>query len=229
MGKKKKVKEVKETKTTFIVIGIVGGFLLILLISQAIVGFRRLDLQHCILTMVSIQEAIKTMEEELGFDFDPSTTDDKYRLNSLILYFRYGKDAFVRDDKGYLIHKPTDEIQQMEEVTRSDNYFPEYPECPGGGTYSLIPTNEEGIFYIRCSKHGTLEPPDSKGRYVFDGKFSLLNAEQTAMGWEARIVVPSTHEIGMDTIFVIPATQQKKSESNDTITSPTLESRSGAK
>lgn len=227
MGKKKRVKEVKETKKTIIILVIVGVFLIGLLLSQTIFSFKRLDLQRCIVNMVAIQEALKKMDEEYGVKFDPHTQTDTYILNTIVLYFKYGKDALYRDKNGYIYHKPVQQLETLEEVSREDNFFPEYPRCPDGGTYSFIAVKNSNLFNIKCSKHGVIELPNAEGRYVFDGEFSRLSTYQTNLGWESRILVPSPYKIGKDIIYVVPKPKATPMPSEDKITSPTLSGTAG--
>ncbi|MCD6385642.1 hypothetical protein J7M23_07660 [Candidatus Sumerlaeota bacterium] len=227
MGKKKRVKEVKETKKTIIILAIVGGFLIALLLSQTIFSFKRLDLQRCIINMVAIEEAMKKMDEEYGFKFDPKTQSDTYILNTIVLYFKYGKKALYRDEHGYIHHKPIQQLEGLEEVSRADNFFPEYPKCPDGGTYSFIPVENSNLFNIKCSKHGIIEQPNAEGRYVFDGEFSRLSTYQTNLGWESRILVPRPYKIGKDIIYLVPKPKSTPEPTEDEKTSPTLSGNTG--
>lgn len=222
MGKKKRVKEVKETKKTVIILCVVGLFLVGIILLQAFHGFRRLDLQRCILRMVAIKEAMKKMQEETGFKFDLKQHRSKDLLNSLVIYFQYGERAFYKDQQGYLERKPVAELKKLPMINRDDNFFPEYPECPGGGEYRLVPVEGTNLFNVLCSRHGGIEEPDEKGRYVYEGDFARLGATQIEFGLQARIIVPAPYKIGKEVIFLVPKPRAKRMPAQAEETSPTL-------
>lgn len=225
MGRKKKVKEVKETKKTIIILAIIAIFLVGVILFQTITSFRQFDLHRCIIQMVAIQEAMRKMDEEFLFRFNHPQQSDKYILDALQIYFKFGKSAFYQDEQGYLHYKSRAELERLPVVNRNDNFFSEYAQqCPAGGTYRLEASPGSKYFNIYCSKHGGIEQPDSKGRYVYTGNFAKLQTTKAELGIESRLVVPSPFKIGKEIIILIPKPQplKKITESTDTETSPVL-------
>lgn len=221
MGKKKHVQETKETKKTIIIFIILALFLVGMILIQSLSSYRRLEVKRCVTTMACILDAMKVMDREFKFKFNPATQSDKYILDSLALYFLYGKDAFVEGEENALRYKSRDALQQMQQISRTDNFFPLYPECPAAGSYSFIPIKNSDFFNIKCSVHGTLEQPDEKGRYVFDGKISRLSPAQVGLEQEARVVISRPVEIGKD-ILIVVSKPQPQPLTIDEQTSPTL-------
>ncbi len=204
MGKKKHAHEEKESKKVIIVFVVVGIFLLGILVFQGVKGFQRFAVRRCVTRLVVVQEAMRTMKAEYAFKFNPDTQSSKYILDSLVLYFKYGEDAFHTNEQGYLVHKPISELRSLPEARRGDSYFPDYPECPDGYNYQLEPVEASPYFNLTCPRHGTLSQPDDKGRYVFDGAFSRLSPVEAEIGWEARLMIPSPYDIGKEMVILAP-------------------------
>jgi hypothetical protein len=199
-----------ETRKTIVVIVAAGIFLLVVLLLNTLSTMRGLRTQDCVLNMVLLEKAMQKMQKEFAFKFQIEQVGSDYVLRSLPIYMQYGKEAFSKDDQGFLRVKPRDQIASLNPIAAGDNYLPRVPRCPSGVTYSLIPSvNKPGLFDVECPKHGLLEQPDKEGRYTFSGDIHELPLRDSPIGVEAMVHFPPSIRTDEPFVIIAPKVQPK--------------------
>jgi len=185
-----------EDWRVYAVIGVSVVVLLGIFITQYHGSMKGADTLSCVVTMAALEEAIKQMDQEFVFDFDRSKMSDMDILQSLNMYYSYGKFAFEEvNDKGTSVPlqvKSSEKITRLAQVPRETYHISTLKACPNKGTYSFeTPAgNKQNLPNIRCSVHGLLERPDKEGRYVFHGAMNDLDPVQRGLSRVAHVMFP---------------------------------------
>jgi hypothetical protein len=207
MRKEKKIKSRKqEKKTLYILGGILGVFLISILLLNARSAFKKMETRDCVINMSLMGEGMLQMRKEFRFDV-PSTITTEELAETMAYYFHFGSIVFENPTTGTLALKPKEDLVNLPLTERKGRYILDIPTCPSKGRYTLLPSRENrDLFDIQCSVHGRLYLPGKDKKYLFTGDIDALGARKTDLGREADLYF-SLEEIPKEFITIIPYSQ----------------------
>ena len=216
MRKEKKIKEKEHSKKTmYIVGGAIAFFLLLILGMNLISSFNKMETQDCVRNMVVMEKGMMKMQEEFRFDI-PANIEFPRLARMMAYYFHFGETVFENPTTGTLVLKPDEQLKSLPLTEREAKYVLDIPECPSGGVYSLVRSEEyPGLYNIVCSEHGKLYLPDQNNNFAFTGKLSHLNSKKTELGREAELYF-SPEVLPDDYVVIVPYGQKKTVSEEET-------------